>query len=100
MKKRLQTNSSLFEFFILIFLLWVSILYLNGCTLTPKAWQDREADIGDELKFAMDMPQGSKKFVYVTFSANADGFTPISAQTQRLEFKGFFSSTAEGSRLD
>ena len=37
MKKRFKTNSSLFEFFILIFLLWLSILYLNGCTLTPKA---------------------------------------------------------------
>ena len=39
MKKRLQINASIFEFFILIFLLLASLLYLNGCTLTPKALQ-------------------------------------------------------------
>jgi hypothetical protein len=38
-KKRLQINASIFEFFILIFLLLASLLYLNGCTLTPKALQ-------------------------------------------------------------
>ena len=39
MKKRLQINVSIFEFFILIFLLLASLIYLNGCTLTPKALQ-------------------------------------------------------------
>ena len=39
MKKRLHINSSIFEFIILIFLLLASLLYLNGCTLTPKALQ-------------------------------------------------------------
>lgn len=39
MKKRVQINSSIFEFLILIFLLLASLLYLNGCTLTPKALQ-------------------------------------------------------------
>jgi hypothetical protein len=38
-KKRLQINSSIFEFFIRFFLLLASLLYLNGCTLTPKALQ-------------------------------------------------------------
>jgi hypothetical protein len=38
-KKILQINSSIFEFFILIFLVLASVLYLNGCTLTPKALQ-------------------------------------------------------------
>jgi hypothetical protein len=38
-KKRLQINVSIFEFFILIFLLLASLIYLNGCTLTPKALQ-------------------------------------------------------------
>ena len=39
MKKRLQINSSSFEFFILILSILASLLYLNGCTLTPKALQ-------------------------------------------------------------
>ena len=39
MNKRLQINKSIFEFIILIFLLLASLLYLNGCTLTPKALQ-------------------------------------------------------------
>jgi hypothetical protein len=38
-KKRLQVKTSIFEFFMLIFLLLASLLYLNGCTLTPKALQ-------------------------------------------------------------
>jgi hypothetical protein len=38
-KKRLQLNSSFLEFLLLVFLLLVSLLYLNGCTLTPKALQ-------------------------------------------------------------
>jgi hypothetical protein len=38
-KKRLQVNSSVFEFLILIFLLLASLLFLKGCTLTPKALQ-------------------------------------------------------------
>jgi len=36
-KKILTINSSKFGFFILIFLLLASLLYLNGCTITPKA---------------------------------------------------------------
>ena len=39
MKKRLHLNSSILEFLLLVFLLLVSLLYLNGCTLTPKALQ-------------------------------------------------------------
>lgn len=39
MKKRLQIDSSIFEFLILIFLAITSLFYLNGCTLTPKALQ-------------------------------------------------------------
>ena len=32
------------------------------------SWKNREFDMGEELKFVMDMPQGYKKFVYVGFS--------------------------------
>ena len=37
MKKRLRIDYSIFEFLILIFLAMASLIYLNGCTLTPKA---------------------------------------------------------------
>jgi hypothetical protein len=37
MKKRLPINFSIFEFFIIIFLAMISLFYLNGCTITPKA---------------------------------------------------------------
>lgn len=37
MKKRLQVNFSFFEFLILILLILASLLFLNGCTITPKA---------------------------------------------------------------
>ena len=36
-KKRLQVNFSVFEFLILILLILASLLFLNGCTITPKA---------------------------------------------------------------
>lgn len=39
MKKRWQINILVFDFFIPVFLLLTSLLYLNGCTLTPKAIQ-------------------------------------------------------------
>ena len=35
---------------------------------TSYSWKNREFDMGEELKFVMDMPQGYKKFVYVGFS--------------------------------
>jgi len=38
-KKRWQINTPILDFFIPIFLLLASLLYLNGCTLTPKAIQ-------------------------------------------------------------
>jgi hypothetical protein len=37
--KKLHINSRIFDFFILIFTLFASLLYLTGCTLTPKALQ-------------------------------------------------------------
>ena len=39
MKKRWQINTRIFDFLMPIFLLLASLLYLNGCTLTPKAIQ-------------------------------------------------------------
>jgi hypothetical protein len=36
-KIKLPTNSSIIEFFIIIFLALTSLFYLNGCALTPKA---------------------------------------------------------------
>lgn len=32
------------------------------------SWKNREFDMGEELKFVMDMPQDYKKFVYVGFT--------------------------------
>ena len=37
MKKGLHVNFSVFEFLILILLILASLLFLNGCTITPKA---------------------------------------------------------------
>ena len=39
MKKRFHVNSSIFECFMPIFLPLTLLLYLNGCTITPKAMQ-------------------------------------------------------------
>jgi len=36
-KKRLPKKFSIFEFFIIILLVMISLFYLNGCTITPKA---------------------------------------------------------------
>lgn len=39
MKRRWQINATSFDFFIPIFLFMASLLYMNGCTFTPKAIQ-------------------------------------------------------------
>jgi hypothetical protein len=50
-KKKLPINSSIFEFFLLIFLAMVSLLYLNGCAITPRAIQLAEEKASPHYKY-------------------------------------------------
>ena len=51
MKKRLPIDPSIFEFFILIFLAMASLLYLNGCAITPKAIQFAKEKASPHYKY-------------------------------------------------
>jgi hypothetical protein len=50
-KKRLPTNNSIFEFFIIIFFAMTSLFYLNGCTLTPKAIELANAKAAPQYEY-------------------------------------------------
>jgi hypothetical protein len=51
MKKRLPIDPSILEFFILIFLAMASLLYLNGCAITPKAIQFAQEKASPHYKY-------------------------------------------------
>jgi hypothetical protein len=66
-KKRLQVSSSVFEFLILIFLLLASLLFLKGCTLTPKALQLANEKAAPQYEY-----QNIKRLVSAVKQENGD----------------------------